>query len=312
MRIVSLLASATEIVGYLRLDADLVGISADSDWPPELVRGRPILNTIAFDPDRLTSREIDEAASQGHSGSSLYHIDAALLRDLHPDLILTQEVCDVCSVARRDLEAVSGMLGYAPEVVSLNAVDLEGVLSDIACVGRVAGVEAQATQRVADLRGRLKQVQARSSGLKQARVLCMEWLDPPYCAGHWLPEMVELAGGCDTLGIRSGPSRQIDWSEIVDYAPEVIVLMPCSLSLQRVATEFDVVRAFEGWPTLPAVQSGQVYAAHTDLFSRSGPRLVDGTEMLARVLHPDIFTTELAEGLALHVSRDGQRLEPFR
>jgi iron complex transport system substrate-binding protein len=312
VRIVSLLASATEIVAFLGLEDQIVGVSADSDWPESAVRGRAVLNTIAFDPGTMTSREIDAAASQGHSGASLYHVDADLLRGVAPDLVLTQEICDVCSVSRRDLDQAIALLGYAPTVVALNAINLEQVLKDIEQVAALAGVRDRSAGAVAALEARLARVRDRSRELPRARVLCLEWLDPPYCGGHWVPEMVDLAGGRDEIGTPSGPSREIAWREVVEYAPEVVVLMPCSLSLERVAAEFHVLRQMPGWQALPAVTAGNVYAGHTDLFSRSGPRLIDGVEVLARMLHPEVFEQTLADGIALKVAADGQRLEPYR
>jgi iron complex transport system substrate-binding protein len=139
----------------------------------------------------------------------------------------------------------------------------------------------------------------------------MEWLDPPYTAGHWMPEMVEMAGGCDDLGTPAGPSRRIAWAEVQTYAPEVVVLIPCSLPLERVSDEFNAVRQLPGWSDLPAVKDGRVYAGATELFSRSGPRLVDGLEVLARMLHPEVFREPLASRQALKVSTDGQRLEAY-
>ncbi len=312
VRIVSLLASATEIVAFLGLEDQLVGVSADSDWPADAVRGLPVLNTVSFDPDQLTSREIDDAASHGHQGSSLYHVDADLLRALRPDLILTQEVCEVCSVSRRDLDHAARMLGYAPNVLSLNAVNLEQVFADIEQVSQSAGVADRAADRLGSLRERLDLVRQRFAGAPQPRVLCMEWLDPPYCAGHWIPEMVELAGGKDELGFPAGPSREVTWRDVADYAPEVLILMPCSLSLERVASEFDGLRGQAGWDRLPAVQARRVYVGHTDLFSRSGPRLVDGVETLVRMLHPECFEQALPPNVALRISADGQKLEAYR
>lgn len=311
MRIVSLLASATEIVAWLGLEHHLVGVSADSDWPPEAIRGRPILNTIAFDPRALSSREIDQAASGGHQGASLYHVDADVLRELHPELILTQEVCDVCSVSRRDLELATRMIGYTPKIISLNAVDLDGVLADIALVADLANASAVGQTAIASLQDRVEAVRQATAGAARKRVLCVEWLDPPYSAGHWIPEMVQIAGGVDEMGTPAGPSREVGWSEVVAYAPDVLVLMPCSLSLERVASEFADLRRMPHWDDLPAARSGQVFAGHTDLYARSGPRLVDGVEALGRMLHPDLMTRPLSEGLALKMSADGQRLEPY-
>ncbi len=319
MRIVSLVASATEIVAALGLSGQLVGVSADSDWPPEAVRGLPVLNTLAFDPDTLTSREIDAAARAGHAGASLYHVDDARLRSLRADLILTQEVCNVCSVSRHDLERVTDLLGYTPTLLSLNAVSLEETLGDIERVASVAGVPARGAALVASLRERLERVRTRAhtpagetADTPAPRVLCLEWLDPLYCAGHWIPEMVTLAGGRDDLGYAGGPSRQIGWQEVVQYAPDAVVLMPCSLSLERVATELAELRRLSAWNDLHAVAMRRVFAGHTDLFARSGPRLVDGVEVLARMLDPECFADPLPEHVALRLAADGRRLEPYR
>ena len=309
VRIVSLLPSATEIVCELNLADQLVGVSADSDWPTDIVDQLPVLNTVAIDTAQMSSREIDSAASDGHRGASLYHVDAELLRQLRPDLILTQEICEVCAVSRRDVELASQTLGYTPRVLSLSPVTLGQVLEDVELVARTTG--APSDTLVTPLRERLERVRNRSRGLGRSRVFCMEWLDPPYTAGHWVPEMVEMAGGVDEMGTSGGPSRRIDWSDVLAYAPDVIVLMPCSFDLERSASEFDLLRQLDGWQALPAVQSGQVFAGHTHLFSRSGPRLVDGVEALARMLHAEQFTEPLPPGQAMKVSADGTRLQPY-
>ncbi len=312
MRIVSLLPSATEIVCQLGLSDCLVGVSADSDWPAQIVARLPVLNTVAIDTSRLTSRQIDEAASEGHRGASLYHIDPQLLRSMQPDVVLTQEMCDVCAVTRRDVELATATLGYTPRVLSLSPVSVDAMLDDIELIGRLGEVPERGAAVVAQLRARLASVAERAISLARPRVFCMEWLDPPYTAGHWVPEMVELAGGRDQLGTPGGASRRIDWAAIVQCAPDVLILIPCSLDLERVAVEFDLLRTLPDWDSLPAVQSRRVYAGDTNLFSRSGPRLIDGVEVLARLLHPATFEQPLAPGQALAMSADGQRLEPFR
>jgi iron complex transport system substrate-binding protein len=312
VRIVSLLPSATEIVSLLGLEGALVGVSADSDWPPALVQRLPVLNSVSIDSDSMSSAEIDRAASaSGHQGASLYHVDPDVLRQLRPDLILTQEICEVCAVSRRDVELASRTLGYAPRVVSLSPVTLDQVFEDVELVARLAGDPQRSARPIESLRRRVEGVRDRARGLPRPRVFCMEWLDPPYTAGHWVPEMVEIAGGQDELGTPAGPSRRIDWSDVVAYRPEAIVLMPCSLELERVAAEFDLLKGREGWHDLPAVRSGQVFAGNTHLFSRSGPRLVDGLEALARMLHPEVFVDPLPAGHALKISPDGERLEPY-
>ena len=315
VRIVSLLPSATEIVSLLGLDEALVGVSADSDWPPQVVARLPVLNTVSIDPAAMTSQEIDAAASaSGHQGASLYHVDARLLRELKPDLVLTQEICEVCAVSRRDVALATHALGYEPRVLSLSPVTIEQVFEDIELIARSSGEASRSASIVAGLRARLNSVRVRVAGRQRPRVFCMEWLDPPYTAGHWVPEMVDIAGGRDELGTAAGPSRRIAWHEVLDYAPEVIVLMPCSLELERVAAEFSLLSDLPGWRDVPAVKDRRVFAGNTHLFSRSGPRLVDGVEVLGRILHGDAFADlgPLPAGQALKVSADGERLELFR
>jgi iron complex transport system substrate-binding protein len=314
VRIVSLLPSATEIVCLLGLGDQLVGVSADSDWPLEVVERLPVVNTVAIETDGLSSKQIDAAASEhGHQGASLYHVNPDLLRSLHPDLILTQEICEVCAVSRRDVDLATSTLGYTPRVLSLNPVSLDQVLEDIEGVAGATGLsDTEALRFTSPLRDRLARVRARAAKLARPKVMCMEWLDPLYTAGHWMPEMVAAAGGHDGLGSEGGPSRRIEWDAVVAYAPEVLVLIPCSLHLERVADEFGVLRQLPGWNQLPAVRDGRVYAGNTQLFSRSGPRLVDGVETLARLLHPECFETPLPVGQALKVALDGQRLERYR
>jgi len=313
VRIVSLLPSATEVVCLLGLEDQLVGISADSDWPADVVDRLPVLNTVSIDTDSMTSAQIDAAASlDAHRGASLYHVKPDMLRELRPDLILTQEICDVCAVSRRDVELASRTLGYSPRVLSLSPATFDQVLEDIHVIASAAGVAPDAAaQTETSLRRRVDHVRTLAADLPRPRVFCMEWLDPPYTAGHWMSEMVEIAGGRDELGTPGGPSRRVAWEDVLNYSPEVIVLIPCSLSLSRVANEFEQVRQLPGWSELPAVKARRVYAGNTQLFSRSGPRLVDGMEALARMLHPEAFPWPLPAGRALKVSADGKRLEDY-
>jgi iron complex transport system substrate-binding protein len=311
VRIVSLLPSATEIVCLLGLADQLVGISADSDWPVDVVQRLPVVNSVAIDTSSLSSAEIDAAATNVHRGASLYHVDPELLRELQPDIVLTQEICEVCAVSRRDVELATQALGHRPEVLSLSPVTVDQMLEDVEHVAEVAGVSERGKRVVRALRSRLDGVRARAAALARARVFCMEWLDPPYSAGHWVPEMVGLAGGYDELGALGGPSRRVDWQAVVAYAPDVLVLIPCSLELDRVAAEFWLLGRLPEWAALPAVQSGRVFAGNTHLFSRPGPRLVDGAEVLARMLHPEAFPEPLPAGQALKVASDGQHLVPY-
>jgi iron complex transport system substrate-binding protein len=260
----------------------------------------------------MTSREIDAAAGDGHRGASLFHVDPDRLRLVQPQLILTQEVCGVCAVSRRDVDLAAQTLGYRPIILSLNPVTLDQVLEDVETVARAAGVPPRGSTCAAELRARLQAVRATVAGQDRPRVLCMEWLDPLYTAGHWVPGMVDLAGGRDDLGQSGALARRIGWDDGLEYQPEVVVLIPCSLKLDRVASEFSLVHQRPSWFELPAARSGRVYAADTGLFSCSGPRLVDGVEVLARLLHPEMVPARLAQGRAMKVSDDGRRLEPYQ
>ncbi len=309
MRILSLLPAATEIVYFLGLWDQLVGVSADSDWPPEVIH-LPFVSQAALEPAELSSWEVDQAV-WAHQGRSLFHFEPDLLRELRPELVLTQELCRVCAVSAPEVEAAVKALGYRPTLLSLSASTLDDMLADVEAVGRAAGVAERAVRLVGLLRARLAAVRRRTEGTARPRVLCLEWLDPPYSAGHWVPEMVEIAGGVDMLGSRGGYSRPIAWEDALRAQPEALLLIPCSLPLARVAAEFPHVRARPGWQELPAVRAGRVFAADTHLFSQAGPRLVDGVEALARMLHPERFEEPLPEGQALRLSADGQRLEPY-
>ncbi len=313
MRIVSLVPGGTEIVYALGLGDQLVGVSADSDWPAEVAR-LPKLTESALNSEGMSSAEIDAAVSEtarAHDGRGLYHMDRDLLRALRPDLVLTQEVCEVCALSGRDLGAVAETLGYVPQVVSLNASTLEQVWEDVESVGLAAEVAQRAVELVVDLQGRLEILRQRAAHQERPRVCCLEWLDPPFSAGHWVPEMVEIAGGEDRLGSRGGYSQRLDWDDVVAYRPQVLVLIPCSVSLEQVAAEFESLRARPGWADLPAVRRGMVFAGETHLFSQAGPRLVDGVNALARMLHPAVFRDPLVAGQALKVSDDGLRLDAY-
>lgn len=314
VRIVSLLPGATEALAFLGLTDQLVGISADTAWPPEVL-DRPVVNTVSIDTASMSSREIDAAANGAggaHQQDSLYHVDPDLLRHLRPDLILTQEVCEVCAVSRRDVDLATHTLGYTPKVLSLSPATLNQVLEDVCTLAEAADVPERG-QAVADsLRARVSRVRARTANLPRPRVVCLEWLDPLYSAGHWVPEMVAIAGGEDVLGQDGAPSRPIEWQQVRDAAPDVLVLMPCSLPPERVAEAFPEVSQRPGWDELLAVRAERVYAGHTHLFSQSGPRLVNGVEALARMLHPDVFTEPLPAGQALRMAPDRQQLLPWR
>lgn len=291
MRIVSLLPSATEIVAALGLGDQLVGISHSCDHPPEIL-GTPVLTRPCIEPKSLGSPEIDALIAQRvREGRSVYALDGEALKAADPDLILTQELCDVCAVGYRDVTLATRDLRRKPELLSLDPHFLGDVLRDIQRVAMAAGAPERAKPLMSDLRRRIETVagQAKEAAIRPG-VACLEWLDPLYTAGHWVPELVELAGGLDLLAAKGEPSRKVPWEQVVAAQPEVLVLMPCGFDIPRTLAELHLVTERPGWSELPAVKSGRAYVANGHAYyNRSGPRLVDGLEFLAHLIHPDLF-----------------------
>ncbi len=302
MRIVSLLPSATEIVCALGLGDQLVGVSHECDYPPDVVAGKPVLTASAVErahPDGtpLSSREIDERVrALVASGESLYTLDAERLRELQPDLLLTQALCAVCAPSHKMVVAAVEAVSPSTRVLSLDPNTLDDVLENIGQVGAAAGREQEAGALVALMRERLDRVRERaSSAPERPRTLLLEWADPPFSAGHWIPELLALAGGAGAPWDEPGkPSRTLIWDEIRGWAPDVLVLLPCGFDADRAIDEAYVLPDRDGWFDLPAVRAGECYAADGNAyFNRPGPRLAEAAEILATVLHPETFTEML-------------------
>jgi iron complex transport system substrate-binding protein len=291
MRIVSLLPSATEIVAALGLADQLVGISHSCDHPPEIL-DKPVLTRPCLEPKSLGSPEIDALIAQRvREGRSVYELDVEALEAADPDLILTQELCDVCAVGYRDVVLAIQRLPRKPEVLSLDPRFVGDVLRDIQRVAVAAGVPERARPVVSGLRRRIERVAERAKEASaRPGVACLDWLEPLYTAGHWVPELVELAGGRDLLAAKGEPSRKIPWSQVVMAQPDVLVLMPCGFDIPRTFKELRLVTDRPGWAELPAVKAGRAYAVNGHAYyNRFGPRLVDGLEFLAHLVHPDLF-----------------------
>ena len=291
MRIVSLLPSATEIVCALGLADSLVGVTHECDHPPE-VKGKPVLTASRITGKDLTSVEIDHAVSTRLGGhESLYTLDEKGLQLLHPELVLTQELCAVCAVSYAEVQKAARVLDARTRVVSLEPTTLEEVFGTIELVGTLADRVTQATELVESLRARVAAVQARiTDQTPRPRVWVCEWLDPPYSAGHWVSAQVEIAGGQEVFQRIGLPSTRVAPEEIVRRAPEVIILAPCGFHVDEVEREATRVTFFPGWDDLPAVKAGEVWAVDaSSYYSRPGPRLVDGVELMARILHPEMF-----------------------
>jgi iron complex transport system substrate-binding protein len=290
MRIASLLPSATEIVCALGLEDQLVAVTHECDFPAGVKR-KPVVTASVLSP-KTTSGSIDRHIRRlMHEGSSIYHLDADRLAALDPDLILTQELCQVCAVSYPIVEAAARRLGGSTQLVSLEPERLSDVYGHLQLVGRLTGRMDEADRVVAGLKQRVSAVTRLVGQREPRRVLCLEWIDPLFGSGHWTPELVELAGGQDLLGNRRQPARVIAWEEVVAAAPDVIVVMACGFSLDRSLQEMPLLEQQPGWGALPAVRRGDVYVVDGNAyFSRPGPRLVDSVEIMAGLLHPDRVT----------------------
>jgi len=291
MRIVSFLPSATEMVCALGLGDHLVGITHECDYPPE-VQSRPVVVHSAVETKGVSSQQIDEAVSQRlRSGESLYVVDETLLRKLSPELILTQDLCQVCAPSGHEIERVLKFLPQPPRILWLTPTCLQDIFENIRQVGEATGRSAEATALLRQLQGRVQAVADRARRLpSRPRVFCMEWLAPPYSAGHWMPELVELAGGVDGLASKGKDSARLAWERILDYAPEILILSPCGFHLNEVLRQAPLLTRYPEWERLPAVKAGRVYAVDANsYFARPGPRIVEGLELLAALLHPEEF-----------------------
>jgi iron complex transport system substrate-binding protein len=287
-RIVSLLASGTEIVDALGLGDRLVAISHECDYPPELL-DRPRASRPRFDPAGLGSGEIDAAvrAAMAEHGS-VYAVDGDLLGDLAPDLVLTQAVCEVCAVPTAGVREMVRERALPAEVLSLDAHTLADILATIRGVGRAAGVPARAEAVVASLEARLEAVEQAVRGAEPPSVLALEWLDPPFLPGHWVPEMIRLAGGACLVGETGEPSKGSTWDALGALDPDVLLVMPCGYGLEATARDADAHADRLLTVARRAIGSGRAFVVDaSSYFNRSGPRTVDGVEILAGLLHPD-------------------------
>lgn len=280
MRIVSLLPSATEILYALDLGQDLVGVTHECDWPPETA-GKPLVSRSVLPPG-ATPAEIDRRVSESvEGGEPIYRLDTEAIRQLRPDVVITQDLCAVCAVPSGHVHEALDLLGSPAEVVSLDPSSLAEVLDCVLRVGAVTGTTERAEEFVRHLRERLDAVRRAVAGRPRPRVFALEWADPPFNGGHWVPEMIGTAGGESVLGSNGTPSVRVAWPAIEAAAPEVVVFMPCGYTLAAAAEE---ARALVDRPEFAATTAFFAVDASA-YFSRPGPRLVDGVEILAGALH---------------------------
>lgn len=291
-RIVSFLPSATEMACALGLIDRLVGVTHECDYPEEVKR-KPVVVRCAVSMEGMSLREIDVAVSERlRRGASLYLVEEETLRNLAPDLILTQNLCQVCAPSGNEVSQALKSLGSKPEILWLTPKSLAEIEDNLRELGKATDRNQAAEMLIAAGRARLEKVAAATRSIaRRPRVFCMEWIDPVYCSGHWMAEMTEIAGGVDLLSRRGEDSVRISWNEVVKWAPEVLIVAPCGFHLDKVLEQAPQLFRCPGWADLPAVRQGRVYAVDANsYFARPGPRVIDGTELLAYLIHPELFS----------------------
>ena len=291
MRIVSLLPAATEILCALGLEEEIVGTTHECDYPPSL-QNLPRVTRTLIPPD-ASSLEIDALVRERlKTQAALYSLDMEVLERLRPDLLVTQALCDVCAVAAAEVQEASCRLPGHPRVLNLEPMSLSDVFETLRQVGVATGREAKAAEVVDALESRVEAVRARTAAIPRQdrpRVAFLEWIDPPFSAGHWNPALIELAGGEDVLGASGLPSRTLLWDEIVQAQPDVLFVSCCGFTPERTLQEMPILEKQPGWASLPCVRNGRVVVSDGNAyFSRPGPRLVDSLEILAHALHPAV------------------------
>ena len=291
MRICTFLPSATEIVYMLGLGDSLYGVSHECDFPSDAL-GKPKVVRSRLDSDTLSSSEIDKLVTEMMMrGENIYEVDEDTLTEARPDLVITQQLCEVCAVSFEDVQKAVQRIDSTPDLLSLDPHGIDDVLSDILRVGAHTGRDSSAHHAVFNLRARIDGVcRAVANAKTTPTVACIEWLDPVIVAGHWIPEMVETAGGKDALVSPGSPSPRLDMKTLTDTDPDILILMPCGMNVAQARAEFDALTNLDEWQGMSAFRNSRVYIVDSGaLFSRSGPRLVDGLEIMARIIHPDLF-----------------------
>lgn len=290
-RILSLIASATEIVASLGMEDQLVGRSHECDYPPSVGR-LPVCTAPRFKVEG-TSKEIDERVkSLLRDATSVYSVDENMLRQLKPDVIVTQIQCEVCAVSQKDVEtALCSWLDNRPTIVSLEPNNLADVWTDIQRVADALNIPSKGKEVIAQLQGRMADIERKARAVShRPTVACLEWLDPLMAAGNWMPELVEMAGGVNLFGEAGKHSPWMTWEQLKERDPDIILALPCGFDLERTRTEMTPLTQRADWNDLRAVRSGKVYLTDgNQFFNRPGPRLVESLEILAEIFHPDLF-----------------------
>jgi iron complex transport system substrate-binding protein len=296
MRIVSLVPSATEMLFALGLGADLIAVTHECDYPPAAHELPRVTRDVL--PAGLSSAEIDAAVKERTlAGESIYALDEEMLRDLRPDLIVTQALCTVCAVSIDDVRALAEKLDSRPQVISLDPHTMGEVLGDARTLAQATDRKDVAVDLIREASDRIDRVRLGVRDARRPRVAALEWLDPPFAAGHWTPQLIEFAGGEDVLGFAGEASEERSWEEVAAAQPDVVIVMPCGYDAEIAYREAEMHRA-----QLAALGAGEVVAVDAAAyFSRPGPRLVDGLELLAHILHPERFAEAPGEALTVEL-----------
>jgi iron complex transport system substrate-binding protein len=298
IRIVSLLPAATEITAALGLMEQVVGVSHECDFPKE-ANARPRVTHCPVHNAGLASGEVDQWVRRAlRDNGTIYTIDEPLLRELRPNVILTQKLCDVCAVGYGTVARLAETLPGPPQVVNLEPTSLTDIFDDIRRVAEACSVPERAHEVIARLSERVEFVRHRADRIShRPRCFLMEWVDPPFCSGHWGPELVEIAGGRDSLGRKNQPSAQVDWREVIDARPEIMVLALCGYDISHARRDYELLQSFPDFGSIPAALDGDIYLVNASAyFARPGPRIVDSLEILAGILHPGEFSEFASTG----------------
>ena len=293
--------AATEIAAALGLLDDVVGVSHECDFPKE-ASTRSRVTHCPVHHSGLASKEVDEWVRRAlRDNGTLYTIDESLLRELQPEVILTQKLCDVCAVGYGTVARLAETLPGPPRLVNLEPTSLSDIFEDVRRVAIACGVLDRANALITNLATRVEAIRARAAQIvHRPRCFLMEWVDPPFCSGHWGPELVEIAGGYDPLGRKHQSSAQVDWQDVLDARPEVIVLALCGYDVDLARRDYDLLRRFPEFDSLPAAREGEIYLVNASAyFARPGPRIVDSLEILAGILHPKEFPEFAADRTAV-------------
>ena len=289
MKLVSFLPSATEILYELGVGDQVLAVTHECNYPTEAMTKPRVIHS-SFDPQKMSSQEIDNKVMElVDAGKDIYIIDEQVLKKANPDLIVAQGICEVCSPYTREINKAVTLLGGKPEVLVLDPKNLDGILENIIEVGNKVGKQEKAKDFVIKLQKRIDYIQ-NTPKVSRPKILCIEWLDPFFSAGHWIPQMVEIAGGVNGISSTGDRSRKIQIDEMISFDPDIVILMPCGFDVNRTLVEYEKLLENSKWKKIKAVSRGEVYAVNAnEYFSKPGPRTVTGLEILAKIIHPDTF-----------------------